>query len=197
MHIADADFYDKVYAGPTHKRNKWSFFTNQGGVTSSVFGTDDHDLHRMRRGALNPYFSKQKIRQLQPRIERVLTNLMRRIDGFADSCEPMTIGLAYAALTSGMYIFFLSMSIIQWSNTHVDVVMEYAFGLNDNRVLAPDFAPGFKEAGEAAAKLGHLVKQMPWLLWLMRRLPDSVQLALNPVMATYIQLTKVCASLIL
>jgi hypothetical protein len=61
VHIQDARFYDQIYTGATHKRNKWSFFTNQSGLTSSAFATDDHDLHRLRRAALNPYFSKQKV----------------------------------------------------------------------------------------------------------------------------------------
>jgi cytochrome P450 len=101
VHIEDADFYDEIYTGATHKRNKWSFFTNQSGLTSAAFATDDHDLHRMRRGALNPYFSKQKVRQLQPRIEKSLNNLMTRFSGFRASGEPMTVGLAYAALANG------------------------------------------------------------------------------------------------
>lgn len=69
--------------------------------------------------------------------------------------------------------------------------MEYAFARSDNRLLAPDFDPSFKEAGEAGAKLGHFVKQMPWVLTLMKVMPDSVQIALNPVMASYIKLNQV------
>lgn len=69
--------------------------------------------------------------------------------------------------------------------------MEYAFARSDNRLLAQDFDPSFKEAGEAGAKLGHFVKQMPWILTLMKVMPDSVQIALNPVMASYIRLNQV------
>jgi hypothetical protein len=56
----------------------------------------------MRRGALNPYFSKQKVRQLQPRIEKSLKNLLGRIDDFRISGEPLMVGLAYAALANGI-----------------------------------------------------------------------------------------------
>ncbi|KIW16416.1 hypothetical protein PV08_06468 [Exophiala spinifera] len=171
VHIQDADYYDQVYAGPTHKRNKWTFFTNSSGLPQSAFGTPDHNLHRMRRGAMNPYFSTAKVRMLQSRIESSLNNLLARFREFQESGKPMTVSLAYAALTN-------------------DIVMEYAFGRSDNRLLAPDFDPSFKEAGEAGAKLSHLVKQMPWLLSLMKMMPDSVQIALNPVMASYIRLNQ-------
>ncbi|EXJ64290.1 hypothetical protein A1O7_00626 [Cladophialophora yegresii CBS 114405] len=171
VHIDDADFYDQVYAGPTHKRDKWTFFTNSSGLPQSAFGTPDHNLHRMRRAAMNPYFSKAKVRALQPRIQSILDNLMTRFREFQDSREPMTVSLAYAALAN-------------------DIVQEYAFARSDNRLLAHDFDPSFKEAGEAGAKIGHFVKQMPWVLTLMKVLPDSVQIALNPVMASYIKLNK-------
>ncbi|KAJ9624370.1 hypothetical protein H2204_010823 [Knufia peltigerae] len=171
VHIQDPEYYDQVYTGPTHKRNKWTFFTNQSGLPQSAFGTPDHNLHRMRRGAMNPYFSKAKVRVLQSRIESSLNNLLVRFQEFQESGKPMTVSLAYAALTN-------------------DIVMEYAFARSDNRLLAPDFDPSFKEAGEAGAKLGHFVKQMPWVLTLMKVMPDSVQIALNPVMASYIKLNQ-------
>jgi cytochrome P450 len=102
VHIQDADFYDEIYTGASRKRDKWTFFTNQSGLPDSAFGTPGHDLHRKRRAALNPYFSKAKVRSLQPRIEEVLDKLMGRFEGFQKSGEPMTISLAYAALTNGM-----------------------------------------------------------------------------------------------
>ena len=69
--------------------------------------------------------------------------------------------------------------------------MKYAFARDDNRVGAPDFDPSFKEAGESGARLGHLIKQMPWILTVMKVLPDRVQTFLNPAMASYIKLNKV------
>jgi hypothetical protein len=56
----------------------------------------------MRRGALNPYFSKQRVRQLQPRIEKSLKHLLGRVDDFGISGEPLKVGLAYAALANGI-----------------------------------------------------------------------------------------------
>ncbi|OCK79494.1 cytochrome P450 [Lepidopterella palustris CBS 459.81] len=171
VHFQDADYYDEIYTGATRKRDKWTFFTNQSGLPESAFGTPGHEQHRMRRGAMNPYFSKAKVRSLQPRIEEVLNKLMCRFQEFQMSEEPMVVSLAYAALTN-------------------DIAMEYAFGRNDHRVDAPDFDPSFKIAGEIGARLGHFVKQMPWVLTLMKILPDSAQTMANPEMAVYIKLNK-------
>ena len=101
VHILDPDFYDEIYAGPSRKRDKWSFFCNAHGVPESSFATVKHETHRMRRAALNPFFSKQKVRSLQPRIEKVVNNLLIRFDGFANKPESVKVSDAFAALTYG------------------------------------------------------------------------------------------------
>ena len=69
--------------------------------------------------------------------------------------------------------------------------MKYAFARDENRIGAADFDPSFKEAGEIAARLGHFIKQFPWILDVMQFLPDSAQTAMQPEMAVYIKLQKV------
>lgn len=101
VHINDADFYDEIYSGSVRKRNKWEFVCNSHGVPESAFGTSSHELHRMRRAALNPFFSKQKIRGLQPKIEHVVDNLLARFEDFADTKQPLPMSDAFAALTYG------------------------------------------------------------------------------------------------
>ncbi|KAF2802219.1 cytochrome P450 [Mytilinidion resinicola] len=66
-----------------------------------------------------------------------------------------------------------------------DIAMEYAFGRSDHRMNAPDFDPSFKIAGEIGAKLGHFIKQFPWILALMKVLPDKAHTIAYPEMATH------------
>lgn len=101
VHINDADYYDEVYTGATRKRDKWHVFARQTGWPESGFGTPNHDLHRIRRAALNPFFSKVKVRSLQPRIEKVLDSLAQRLVGFLNSGEPLSMSSAYAAAING------------------------------------------------------------------------------------------------
>lgn len=69
--------------------------------------------------------------------------------------------------------------------------MKYSFLRDDDRVGAPDFDPSLKEAGESGARMNHLTKQMPWILPIMKMLPDRVQTLFDPSMASYIKLNKV------
>jgi cytochrome P450 len=55
----------------------------------------------MRRAALNPFFSKQKVRALQPKIETVVENLLARFEEFAVTKKPLPMSDAFAALTYG------------------------------------------------------------------------------------------------
>jgi cytochrome P450 len=66
-----------------------------------MFATVEHDKHRMRRAALNPFFSKASVRRLQPVIQERLDVMMERFRGFGNSGEVMTVSLAFAAFTNG------------------------------------------------------------------------------------------------
>lgn len=104
VHINDPDFYDEVYVGAASgkKRNKWAWLVDSFGIPDSTFSTVDHDVHRIRRAALNPFFSKAKVRALQERIEDVFGRLLRRVEEFKTTGEPMLLGLAFTAVSNGM-----------------------------------------------------------------------------------------------
>jgi cytochrome P450 len=106
VHIADADYYDEVYAGPSKQRDKWERFYKPFGIPESTFATVKHEHHRIRRAPLNPFFSKAKVRALQPQIEEVLGNFLKRVDEFQGNGEVMSVDLAFAAYTAGMTFSF-------------------------------------------------------------------------------------------
>lgn len=101
VHIADADFYDVIYSGSSQRRDKWAWFCNSFGIPNSAFATVKHEQHRLRRHALNPFFSKAKVRSLQPLIEEVAHQLLARFEEFQRLGQPFTVSLAFAALTNG------------------------------------------------------------------------------------------------
>ncbi|KAK1984580.1 cytochrome P450 [Colletotrichum cereale] len=169
IHIADPDFYDTVYAGSGRKRDKWDWITRSFGVDESLIGTLGHDEHRVRRAALSPYFSKQSVRSLQPLIDRNMAILLERLGEFATKGGPMKLDDAFAALTN-------------------DIVEYYAFGKSEDRLLAADFDPSFRDAMLQGGKAGHVLKHFPSLMDMLRKLPDSLLLRLSPAMGAYSQL---------
>lgn len=108
LHIQTPSYYDEIYAGGGKRRDKWDWFTKQFGIPESTFATPSHEKHRMRRAALNPFFSTASVRRLQPMIEERLQKFLGRFADFQKSGEPMTVSLGYAAYTAGEYGFLSS-----------------------------------------------------------------------------------------
>lgn len=105
VHISDPDFYDTVYASSAsgHRRDKYDWFTKSFGMDHSVFATPPHDLHKMRRAALSPYFSMASVRKLQPVIQDRVELLLERFKGFRDIDRVLMGSEAFAAFTNGQY----------------------------------------------------------------------------------------------
>lgn len=66
-----------------------------------MFATHQHDLHRVRRSALAPYFSMASVRRLQPVIQGRVDLLLERLRGFRDKDEVLMASWAFAAYTNG------------------------------------------------------------------------------------------------
>lgn len=81
LHVADPAFYDSVYVGPGRRTEKWEYSARIFGTTSAAVGTIGHDLHRIRRGALNGFFSKRIVANFTPTIQELVNHgseLLRR-----------------------------------------------------------------------------------------------------------------------
>ena len=82
LHFYTPPFYEEIYAGPTRRRDRWEWYTKGFGMPGAGGSTNPHDLHKMRRAALSPYFSMQNVRNLQNVIEEKVDMLMGRFKGF-------------------------------------------------------------------------------------------------------------------
>ncbi|KAK3617541.1 hypothetical protein LTR56_025215 [Elasticomyces elasticus] len=79
VHISDPDCLDTIYA--IRDRNSYS----AGGlmVEQSVGSTEDHALHRLRREALNPYFSARAVVDLEPLLTAKAAKLAQVFEAYA------------------------------------------------------------------------------------------------------------------
>ncbi|USW59770.1 Putative cytochrome P450 [Septoria linicola] len=159
IHIQDPDYIDEIFPGPGRKRDKETYY--DAGSRESIFMTRDHELHRIRRAALAPYFSMTRIRHLQPGIEAVIRNLMSRLDECRLCRIPLPASRAFAALTN-------------------DIITEYAFANCQNLLKSPDLKTGFSDVDRNGARFRHLAKHWPWLLKVMSKMPESLLAYLNP-----------------
>jgi cytochrome P450 len=98
LHINDPAFFDSIYSNDK-VASKWEWSARAFGLPNSMIETTDPETHRMRRGAMAPYFSMQKVIQLQPIVEDRVDVLMERLKEFRDSGKVLKLENAFAALT--------------------------------------------------------------------------------------------------
>lgn len=120
VHIDDPEFYDTIYSN-SERRDKTPWHKNAFSSDKSAFATSNHELHRTRRGTLNPYFSKSQIRKFAPWIQERAHTLCRRFaEEYKGSENALVLNEAFACLTA-------------------DAVMEYSFAENYNLIENPEF----------------------------------------------------------
>jgi hypothetical protein len=116
LHVQDSEFYDTLYSsgGISRKKNKWTWDTlGAAGVQDSTLSTIDHDVHRMRRSAIAPFFSSGNVRKLEPVIQSKVSILLQRLLKFSDGNgkEVLNLSHAFSAFTNGarfllLHVFF-------------------------------------------------------------------------------------------
>ena len=104
LHVHQLDFYDQLYCAGGRRRHKWYWASRAFAADMSTFATAEHELHRIRRAALNPFFSVQRVRKLEPAIQNRVKALMERIGGFANDGSILQLDVAFGAYSAGMFI---------------------------------------------------------------------------------------------
>ncbi|KAG7006351.1 hypothetical protein G7Y79_00015g039410 [Physcia stellaris] len=160
IHINDPDYYDSLYS----REGKWEkspYYVNSLGNTVAGFGTVDHDLHRMRRAAINPFFSKQKVTALQPVIQHLSEKLCAKFEKCKGTEEVVPLECAFDAFT-------------------MDVITEYSLDTSFGYLDHPGWSSDFRELERAFGEMGYMQKMFPPMIRLMQSLPDKVVIWMDP-----------------
>lgn len=167
----------------------------------STFATVDHNIHRMRRGALNSFFSVASVRRLQPMIEERVQTLLGRLREFKKTGEVMKMSPVTSAYSTGRFWSdccgggqnFARVTIK--TDRNADVIMMYTFGRTYNRLEAPDFDAANHEVNHEAGKMGTLIRHEVWILRIILALPESILQRLGPALAGQVELKNVISAL--
>ena len=172
LHIDDPDYYDELYGGPGTRRDKSEVFFRALGRNRSTHSTVRHDVHRIRRAALNPFFSKRAVVRLEGVIQPLVDKLCSRVQEFRKSKELLNLNYAFAALTT-------------------DVITLYCFGKSYDDLGKPEFA---EQMCKTVLDFGEMIltmKHAPWIMTIMQSLPDWLTIKLNGQMKVVIDMQNV------
>lgn len=77
------------------------------------------------------------------------------------------------------------------TNIPLDIIQQYSYGRSDHRIEEPDFAPSYHDASVTAGRLGALMKQMIWVYYVVKNLPDWIASRVAPELILTSQLQQV------
>ena len=95
VHVKDLGFLDTIYAPATRRREKE--VPKNLEIALSVAGTANHELHKQRRDALNPFFSKRSVVNLGPMITEKIGQLCAHLDKAIETQKPINLSDLYYA----------------------------------------------------------------------------------------------------
>ncbi|KAK1732034.1 hypothetical protein CTAM01_12799 [Colletotrichum tamarilloi] len=180
LHVSDPYFTDEIYAGPGRVRDKWQHQLNTGGagpVSVTGFSTVNHEVHRMRKGALSKFFSRQQMLKLEGEVQefaQLTADKMLRSAGK----EPFDVKEAFNCFTA-------------------DIISQYAFGepmgFISQEGWEPNFATWVKSFFKSAYMMRHnalgrkMAQVMPMMADYLGEDIKSVMRQMNVVIPGYIK----------
>ena len=175
VHIKDPDWYDELYAAGGRKRDKSDWYNARSGG-ESVFSTVGHDHHRLRRAALNQYFSKASIVKLEDLIQDKVDRLADTFRASMVKGESIETHTAFVAMT-------------------LDVISHYAFGKSFGLLEIPGFSPEWKHNLHGAIEAGIISRYLPWLIDILFKMPLWLAIWMNPVVGFFAKFQNVGVTL--
>ncbi|KAL6721586.1 hypothetical protein ACLMJK_000690 [Lecanora helva] len=153
LHINDPSFSDEIFSFRA-KLDRYEGATQHFGMEDATVFTVPYDKHRLRRGALAPFFARSVVST--PNYASIIRNkvekLCFRLEQARTRAMPVNIGLAFKCLAT-------------------DVISEYALGASYNLLDTPDFSAAWFETQRSTGEFVLLGKHFPWLIPSLRRLP--------------------------
>ncbi|KAH8658494.1 putative cytochrome P450 [Xylariales sp. PMI_506] len=174
LHIRDSSYYSTIYAPATKKQDKSPRHVRQVVTPTATFSTVQHELHRVRRDAMNPFFSKRSIAERAEIIKNKAEILCRRFEEFSSSGQIVTLNFAYAALT-------------------IDVITHFCFGKSVDHLGHPDFNAAWSKVLYGLNFNGKLAQHFSWSREVQTAIPNMLRLYLDPkliAIAQYLEFIK-------
>ena len=164
LHIHDPDYFDQLYAR-SGRRDKFSGISSRFGYPNDIFFTTPHNLHKLRRKAISPFFSGTKISEFHPVILSKIDKLCRKISLHQENGSVLPLSKCWFALTT-------------------DIITQYAFAKSYDHLDSEEFkdTETFHKGFLIMHTSGLVIQHFPWLYTILDSLPDWVIEKINPTL---------------
>lgn len=171
LHVKDPEWIDVLYAGnPTH-RDKYPPFAAMTGNPEASFGTVEHNIHRKRKLATSPFFSKRSVADAEPLLRKQAEKLCKTFEDSYTNDEVVKLHIRYLGFTT-------------------DSVSEFAFARSDGLQGNVDGLEDWAETLRMVGAVFPLLRQFPWMIKVALKLPLWVFQLVVPVLSRFLELHK-------
>ncbi|KAF2137173.1 uncharacterized protein K452DRAFT_291838 [Aplosporella prunicola CBS 121167] len=161
LHVNDPYFIDTLYPGPGKKRDIPTWWLQGTNLQGSHFGTEAHDLHRERRGALNRFFSRATVVKLEPLVKKNAIKLCQNLETNAGSESPLDAANILACFGT-------------------EVIMQYMFDRSYGYLDDPKFKKSMYKAIHRATEFMILFRHFRICETIVLNTPDFIMEWLDP-----------------
>jgi cytochrome P450 len=169
VHIHDHDYFDTIYAAGNRKRNRCSWYMHTGSknIGGGLVEAIDHDTHRMKRKAAEPFFSKRSVQALEGAIVAKVEKLLARFSSALTESRGKGEQGAIVNLSDAMGALTL------------DVISDYSFGEPMGALEKDDYGHDFVKMLHDSVQLRPLGRQFPTVVNAMFDMPVWLATRLN------------------
>ena len=138
----------------------------------TAFGTIDHEIHRKRRAAISPFFSKNTVTSTEHMIYDNMDLLENRLRQDLSNGGAVELRKTYLAMTT-------------------DTLADHAFNKSLNLLKDRKKADEWRRTIRAVTVLTPLIKQFVWIIPLALKLPMGLLRMIVPDLARIVALRRV------
>jgi cytochrome P450 len=153
IHIRDPSYFTEIYNNGVQEKDP--FIVNVAPSPGSTFATIDHNLHRFRRGLLNPFFSKQAVVRMEHIVQDKVSKAAARLEKAQHDGTVIKIDALFSALTG-------------------DVICHYTYGESSGYLEKENFENEFRDAVTSASVFCHFMRFFPILVSLLDSVPSFI-----------------------
>ncbi|EOD48195.1 putative cytochrome p450 protein [Neofusicoccum parvum UCRNP2] len=154
VHIRDPAYYEVLFNNNLKiEKDPWFYKWSTEGC--SAFATVPGDLYRLRRSALSKSFSASAMDRHEPVLQEKVKKLLNRLDEARKTGEVVDMAVAFRAYT-------------------MDCVSGYVLPHSWDYLDQPDLGKRMQRSHTTETTLFNWRRHTPWLLPLLRRLPDPL-----------------------
>ncbi|KAI0399650.1 putative cytochrome P450 [Xylaria palmicola] len=167
LSIRDPEFYNELYVSAGKRRTNLISKNRAGlGMSDAISTTSSHELHQLRRKAVENFFSRQSVSRMEAGIHDEARSLDEKLRLLAGSNSIVHLDHAFACLTG-------------------DLAALFACGENPGLLEAPNFNPDWHESIAGILTMVPYVRNLPWINSILKLVPITLLQRLNSRVAGF------------